>query len=33
MAYLTDLEIAQKCEMRGLEPTAENMAKFTEYSK
>ncbi|MBR1927726.1 MAG: PspC domain-containing protein [Bacteroidales bacterium] len=24
---------AQKCEMRGLEPTAENMAKFTEYSK
>ena len=24
---------ADKCEMRGLEPTAENMAKFTEYSK
>ncbi|MBR5175470.1 MAG: PspC domain-containing protein [Bacteroidales bacterium] len=24
---------AEKCEMRGLEPTAENMAKFTEYSK
>ena len=24
---------AQKCEMRGLEPTAENMAKFNEYRK
>ena len=24
---------AQKCEMRGLEPTAENMAKFSEYRK
>ena len=24
---------AQKCEMRGLEPTAENMAKFREYTK
>ena len=24
---------AEKCEMRGLEPTAENMAKFSEYQK
>lgn len=24
---------ADKCEMRGLEPTAENMAKFSEYQK
>ena len=24
---------AEKCEMRGLEPTAENMAKFSEYRK
>ncbi len=24
---------AQKCEMRGLEPTAENMSKFSEYRK
>ena len=24
---------AQKCEMRGLEPTAENMARFSEYNK
>ena len=24
---------AQKCEMRGLEPTAENMARFSEYKK
>ena len=24
---------AEKCELRGLEPTAENMAKFTEYKK
>ncbi len=24
---------AQKCEMRGLEPTAENMAKFSDYRK
>jgi len=24
---------AQKCEMRGIEPTAENMARFSDYSK
>ena len=24
---------AQKCEMRGIEPTAENMSRFSEYKK